>query len=108
KGVLESGRYPYATFPLIKLRFHMPDGEKNRTCCLATLLAASRSPDPEFCLHHSESGCVQVESLQNDLPDLDLNDGDLSIKASSSSLEIQFSEIPDLPDALRSRSAFTL
>ena len=105
KRVLESGAYPYASWPLKKLTFKMPGVDAGRTMCLATLLAATRSPDPAFCVTEPEASRVRVEAIGDGLPDLDVEDGDLSVRGDGSSLEVKFAPTPDVPDALRDRSA---
>ena len=105
KAVLEGGHYPYATFPLTKLTYRMPDVEAGRSCCLFTLLAATRSDDAAHGLREPEPGRVCVDATAGSLPDLQVDDRDLSVRARGLSLEVRFAEVPPLPEALQRWSA---
>jgi len=100
KRILERGAYPYATFPLTKLIFQMPGVEIDQSVCLFTLLAANHLPEAIYHVHEPKVGLVCVESLHSQFPNLSINDRDLSVHASASSLEVQFSPIPNVPEAL--------
>jgi len=104
--VLGSGEYPYAEFPLAKLVFRMPEVEAGHTCCLATLLAATHSPDPACRVQQPEPGLVCVTSLRGlssmDGPLDPVRDLDLSIRSVSASVEVRFAETPPLPGELGS------
>ncbi len=105
KQVLESGAYPYATFPLAKLMFHMPGVEAGESACLATLLAATRSNEPDYSVSEPEPGLVRVEATDGRLPDLRVDDQDLSVRSDASSLEVRFADAPEVPAVLRSWAA---
>jgi hypothetical protein len=107
KSVLESNAYPYATFPLTKLIFQMPGVEAGQSFCLSTLLAATHSPQPAYRVREREPGLVCVKSLHAQLPNLNIDNQDLSIRVSSSSMEVRFSPMPNLPDVLSGWSAVT-
>ncbi|MBI2950554.1 hypothetical protein HYY27_00595, partial [bacterium] len=102
KAVLEGGRYPYATFPLTRLTFRMPAVEG--TWRLATLLTATRLPEAACRVREPEPGLVRVEALDEDLPGVRVEDGDLSVQAGGRSLEVRFRDLPEVPDALRAFS----
>jgi hypothetical protein len=50
--------YPYATFPLVKLVYSLPDVTAGTTHTLATLLETSRSAEPAYQLRHVEDELV--------------------------------------------------
>ena len=99
KAVLEGDRYPYATFPLTRLTFRMPAVEG--TCHLATLLAATRLPEAACRVREPGPGLVRVEALDEGLPGVRVEDGDLIVRAEGRSLEVRFRDLPEVPDALR-------
>ena len=105
KRILESGAYPYAKFPLTKLIFHLPGVEAGRWLCLNTLLAATHLAEPAYRVNEPEHGLICVESLHNGLPDLCMDDQDLSVSVTASRLEVRFDPKPNLPEALRDWSA---
>jgi hypothetical protein len=47
---------------------------------------------------------VRVEALDEDLPEVRVEDGDLSVRAGGRSLEVRFRDLPEVPDALRAFS----
>ncbi|MSS71767.1 MAG: hypothetical protein EXS64_09790 [Candidatus Latescibacteria bacterium] len=99
KAVLEGGRYPYASFPLTRLTFRMPVVEG--TCHLATLLAATRLPEAAYRVREPAPGRVRVEALHEDLPEIRVDYGDLSVRAGGRAMEVRFQETPEVPEALR-------
>jgi len=105
KRTLESGAYPYAKFPLKKLIFQMPGVEAENWLCLVTLLAATRSAEPAYCVKEPEPGLVRVEALHNEIPDLSADNNDLSVRATASRMEVRFDPKPDLPETLHVWSA---
>ena len=105
KRILESGAYPYAKFPLTKLIFHLPGVEAGRWLCLNTLLAATHLAEPAYQVSEPEPGLICVESLHNRLPDLCMDNQDLSVRVKTSCLEVRFDMELNLPEALRDWSA---
>jgi hypothetical protein len=105
KRTLERGTYPYAEFPLTKLVFQMPSVEVDQWLCLNTLLAATLSTESAFRVHEPEPGLVRVYALQIKLPNLHLDDQDLSVRVTESYLEVRFNPKPSLPEALQAWSA---
>ena len=101
KSVLESGAYPYASFPLTKLVFQMTDVEAGQRSCLVTLLAATRSHEAACRVHEPEPGLVVVTPADGRIPDLSVEDGDLLVRTGGGSLEIRFAPEPGMPEALR-------
>ena len=102
---IESGAYPYASFPLTKLMFRMPGLEAGRSACLATLLAVTRAPGPAYQVAEPEPGVVRVKTTTDPFPDLRVDNQDLSVRADGSELEVRFSEVPEVPESLRAWSA---
>jgi hypothetical protein len=105
KRILESGAYPYAAFPLAKLIFQMPSAEAGQSFCLSTLLAANHLPEPAYRVREPEPGLVCVEAIRGGLPDLSMDDQDLSVRVTASSLEVRFDLEPNLPEVLHAWSA---
>ena len=103
--MLERGAYPYASFPLKKLVFGMPETAAGSTQTLVTLLAATRSDEPAFQVEETGAGKVRVTASGEGFSNLKAEDGDLKVEASGDCFDVQFAEKPDLPEALRSRSA---
>ncbi len=99
KRVLEDGSYPYATFPLVKIRFHMPETEPGEARALATLLAATRSGMP-YTLSQPEAGRLVVAGSHPQCDGLRISDGDLAIRADGNHCELRFAPAPAVPDAL--------
>jgi hypothetical protein len=104
KAVLEGGRYPQASFPLTRLTFRMPVVEAGGTCHLATLLAATRLPKAAYRVREPEAGLVRVEALDGDLPEAQVEDGDLSVRAGGRWMEVRFRGTPEVPDSLKAFS----
>ncbi len=102
---IESGAYPYATFPLTKLMFRMPETESGGSACLATLLAATRSPDPAYRVSEPEPGVVRIVTADEPFPDLSVDDQDLCVRSDGSQLQVRFTEVPEVPENLRAWSA---
>lgn len=100
-GVLESGAYPYAKWPLKKLMHKMPAIPRGGTGCLAVLLAATREDEPAYRISEPSPGLVRIETADGGLPALSINDDDLSIRGGGSAIEIGFGRAPDLPLSLR-------
>ena len=105
KRTLESGAYPYAKFPLTKLIFQMPDVEAGRWFCLNTLLSATCLNEAAYRVHEPDPGLVCVEAIHGKLPDLCVDDGDLSVRVTDSYMKVRFDPKPGLPEALRVWSA---
>ena len=105
KAVLESGEYPYATFPLARLVFEMPNVEAGQTSCLATLFAASRPNDAAYRVSEPEPGLIRVAGPHGQASKMRVDDGDLSVQAAGSSLEVRFAASPEAPRPLRAFSA---
>ncbi|MFC1712381.1 hypothetical protein ACFL6S_01865 [Candidatus Poribacteria bacterium] len=105
KRTLDSGAYPYAEFPLKRLIFQMPDVEVGGSLCLSTLLAVTRSAEPAYRVRESEPGLICVDALHSKLPDLRMDDQDLSVRVDASRLEVRFDPKPSLPEALHAWSA---
>ena len=108
KSVLESGAYPYAQFPLTKLIFQMPGIEAGQSFCLSTLLAATRLPEAAYHVREPEPGLICVEALHDQFTNIRVDDQDLSVRVSASSLEVRFAPIPNLPTPLHAWSAGAL
>ena len=102
---IESGAYPYASFPLTKLMFRMPDTAAGCSACLATLLAVTRAPGPAYHVAEPGPGVVRVKTTTDPFPDLRVDNQDLSVRADGSELEVRFSELPEVPGSLRAWSA---
>ena len=100
QSVLKSGAYPYATFPLTKLIFQMPGVEDGLTFTLSTLLAASRSSEISYQIQEPSSGRVRIDSPDGGLPELHVDNQDLSVRSAATSLEVSFSPDLQIPDAL--------
>jgi len=105
KRILESGAYPYATFPLTKLIFQMPGVEAGQWYCLCTLLAATRLPEPSYRMRESEAGQINVKALNGQLPVLSVDNQDLSVRVTASSMEVKFATTPGVPESLHAWSA---
>lgn len=102
KSVLDSGRYPYAAFPLKKLLFHMPDAAPGQAHCLGTLLSASRSA-PRYAVVQPEDGLIAVEGPHRSVQGERIDDGDLTIRVEVSRCEVRFAPAPQLPPELAGR-----
>ena len=105
KSMLESGRYPYASFPLIKLIFDLPDVQEGRAHCLTTLMSATQAPNPRYGLKQIEPGRLAITCFDGAFPALSVDDGDFVIRASETALNLHYAPVPELPSALRSLSA---
>jgi hypothetical protein len=99
--VLESGSYPFASFPLAKLTFNIPEIAAGQTHHFATLLAAGTSRNPIYEISQPTSGTLRIDSAGDKFPLLDLADQDVSVKSASAQLEFRYSETPEIPDALK-------
>jgi hypothetical protein len=99
-AALNSGEYPYASFPLTKLIYTMPHVDAGETTCLATLLAASESERP-FSITQPGSGHIVIEGLHDSESDVSIEDGDLSIQVQKNLCQIKFAHIPEIPPALQ-------
>ena len=104
QGVLDSGAYPYAAFPLPKLLYHAPlqDGSK---CRLVTLLAATRRQAPAFDITEDEDGVIRVTGDLGLQQPITMSDQDLQIQADGVSMEIRCQDTPQLPAQLRTLAA---
>jgi hypothetical protein len=105
KRTTESGAYPYASFPLTKLMFRMPEIEAGGSACLATLLAATREPGPIYQVSEPAPGEVRIEDDDEAFSGLRIDDQDLSVRGDGSGLEVRFAEVPDVPESLRAWAA---
>ena len=105
KATLDSGAYPYASFPLQKLIFRMPDVHVGWTYCLATLLAATDAPAPEYVMSQPEPGMICVDGSFGPDDGLRIGDGDVSIRVDGTRLEVRYAALPDVPKALCGWSA---
>ena len=105
KGVLGGGSYAYADFPLPKLIFQMPTVEAGQMCCLATLLAATRSAEPEYAIAQPEAGLVVVEGAHEEQQDLRIEDRDLAVRIDQGACEVRFAAFPEIPGGLASWTA---
>lgn len=97
KRALEDGSYPYATFPLTKLVFNLPDVGAGQAHCLSTLLSATSSSDAQYVISQSEPGRIIVEGLHELRESLKLKNKDLAVRVNRSQCEIRFDVIPEIP-----------
>jgi hypothetical protein len=100
KGVLEGGSYPHAAFPLPKLIFRMPGMETGKTYCLATLLAATRSAEPECAVVQPESGVVIIQGARGIDGEPRVEDRDLAVRVDRGMCEARFAAFPEIPEEL--------
>ena len=105
KRALESGDYPFATFPLPKLIVRMPEIEAGRTACLATLLATTRSSEAVYRVREPEPGRIRIEGDHGQPSDLSIDDQDFTVRVDGDALEVTFGETPDVPGVLKAWSA---
>ncbi len=105
KRALESGDYPFATFPLPKLIVRMPELEAGRTVCLATLLAATRSSEAVYRVREPEPGRIRIEGNHGQPSNLSIDDQDFTVHVDGDALEATFGETPDVPGVLKAWSA---
>lgn len=99
KRVLEDGSYPYAAFPLVKLRYRMPPTAPGETRALATLLAATRG-EASYEIAQPEPQRLLINGPHEGCDGLRVDDGDLSILANAGGCEIRFGPVTDVPDAV--------
>ncbi len=97
KRVLDSGAYPYASFPLRKVMCRLPLTDAPMRLC--TLLAATRHPDPT----HAVSTAADTVRVEGDCggPELTITDGDLTIRRTRDVLQVECAGVPYLPPELR-------
>lgn len=96
KRVLEDGSYPYADFPLTKLVFTLPDIGAGQAHCLATLLAATSSPDPQYVISQPESGRIIIEGTHEN-ENLKIRNKDLKVSVNQEKCEVRFNATPEIP-----------
>jgi hypothetical protein len=89
KHVLESGSYPFATFPLAKLVFHMPGVGVGETHCLGTLLAATRG-DLAFTVSQPEPGCIRIAGPHEQARGTKIADRDLDVRIDDGQCDVRF------------------
>ena len=82
----------------------MPDFEVGGWLCLSTLLSATCLAEPAYRVRESGPGLVCVDALHRELPDLRMDDRDLSVRVRMSRLEVRFDTKPSLPEALHAWS----
>ena len=99
KGVLDSGSYPYAAFPLKKLLFHMPGAAAGEAHCLGTLLAATPA-GPRFAVERHEDGLITVEGPHETAQGVRIEDADLSVRVAGTRCEVRFAAVPEIPPEL--------
>lgn len=97
KRVLEDGSYPYATFPLAKLVFTLPDIGAGQAHCLATLLAATSSPDPQYVISQPEPGRIIIEGGHESNENLKIRNKDLMVSIKKGQCDVRFDAIPEIP-----------
>jgi len=95
KGILEGEDYPYATFPLPKLVFHMPAPEAGPVHCLAMLLAATRSSEPAYAIEQPEPGLIIIEGPHEQQQGLQAEDRDLAVRIDRGACEVRFAAVPE-------------
>jgi hypothetical protein len=100
KSALDGGSYPYASFPLAKLVFHMPELGAGQTNCLGTLLAATRSPETQYMISQPEPGRIIVEGPHELNMGLKIKNKDLSVRINRKQCEVCFNSIPEIPAKL--------
>lgn len=100
KQALDSGAYPYASFPLTKIRLHLPDVTVGQCCHLATLLHAHRGLAP-LQLTEPEPGRVVIEGPHPVAASGQVQDADLRVTLDGGRCGICFDPSPALPAALR-------
>jgi len=95
KGVLSGKEYPYASFPLTKLVFHIPAVKAGQAYCLGTLLAATRSATrPDYTIAQ-EPGSITIEGPHKGLNGLRVVDRDLVICVKGKKCEVRFAAVPE-------------
>jgi len=99
KRVLGRGSYPFATFPLAKLVFHLPGVGAGQTHCLATLLAATRS-EAEYTISQPEPGRILVAGPHEHDQGLKMEDLDLAVRIDHAGCEVRFAPAPEIPKPL--------
>ena len=78
--------------------------EAGRPFCLVTLMAATRSSEPAYRVREPEPGRILLEAVHYDLPELRIDDRDLSIRSTGRSMEVGFAPAPLAPEILRDGS----
>ena len=94
KGILESNAYPYASFPLAKLIFHMPSPERGNKYCLGTLFAATRSTAGAYKIAQG-NGAITIEGPHKGLSGLRVAGRDLSESIKGNKCEVRFDAVPE-------------
>jgi hypothetical protein len=100
KAALDGGSYPYASFPLAKLVFHMPELGAGQTNCLGTLLAATRSHETQYMVSQPEPGRIIVEGPHELNMGLKIKNKDLSVRVNRKQCEVRFNSVPEIPVSL--------
>lgn len=93
KRVLEDGSYPYATFPLAKLVFHLPGVGAGQTHCLGTLLAATKA-ETQYVISQPEPGRIQVEGPHGLERSIKFKNRDLEVQCDRHSCDLRFDPNP--------------
>ena len=97
--VLADGSYPFATFPLAKLVFHLPGVGVGQTHCLGTLLAATRS-EAEYAISQPGPGRILVAGPHGQDPECRIEDRDLAVHIGQGRCEVRFAAAPEIPKSL--------
>lgn len=93
KNVLDGGSYPYAGFPLAKIRFLMPKTEAGQARTLATLVVATKK-EMTYSLAQPEPGHLIVTGDHAECEGLQINDGDFAVRVTGHHCELRFAPIP--------------